>query len=101
MAWFGPKGMATMTFSLLVLCRGHALGERIFNLAALCVFASVLAHGLDGTRRAPRVGWPGVKLGVEEVRPVSSAFGNAQAAWRRRSWLNTKRICWGGRKPSG
>jgi NhaP-type Na+/H+ or K+/H+ antiporter len=46
MAWFGPKGVATMTFSLLVLVAGH---ERLFNLAALCVFASILAHGLTDT----------------------------------------------------
>jgi NhaP-type Na+/H+ or K+/H+ antiporter len=46
MAWFGPKGVATMTFSLLVLATGQ---ERLFNLAALCVFASILAHGLTDT----------------------------------------------------
>ena len=39
MAWFGPKGVATMTFSLLVLGEGVPGAERIFNLAALCVFA--------------------------------------------------------------
>jgi NhaP-type Na+/H+ or K+/H+ antiporter len=49
MAWFGPKGVATMTFSLLVLADGFAGSERIFNLAALCVFASILAHGLSDT----------------------------------------------------
>jgi len=49
MAWFGPKGVATMTFSLFVLAEGVPSGERIFNLAALCVFASVLAHGLTDT----------------------------------------------------
>ena len=43
-----PKGVATMTFSLLVLGRGFP-AERIFNLAALCVFASILAHGLTDT----------------------------------------------------
>jgi NhaP-type Na+/H+ or K+/H+ antiporter len=46
MAWFGPKGVATMTFSLLVLADGF---PRIFNLAALCVFASILVHGLTDT----------------------------------------------------
>ena len=46
MAWFGPKGVATMTFSLLVLADGF---PRIFNLAALCVFTSILAHGLSDT----------------------------------------------------
>jgi sodium/hydrogen antiporter len=49
MAWFGPKGVATMTFSLLVLAEGFAGSERIFNLAALCVFASILVHGLTDT----------------------------------------------------
>jgi NhaP-type Na+/H+ or K+/H+ antiporter len=49
MAWFGPKGVATMTFSLLVLSAGFAGDERIFNLAALCVFVSILAHGLTDT----------------------------------------------------
>jgi NhaP-type Na+/H+ or K+/H+ antiporter len=49
MAWFGPKGVATMTFALLVLGEGVPGAERIFNLAALVVFASVLAHGLTDT----------------------------------------------------
>src|SRR3954469_14373027 len=49
MAWFGPKGVATMTFSLLILGEGFAGSERIFDLAALCVFASILAHGLSDT----------------------------------------------------
>jgi sodium/hydrogen antiporter len=47
MAWFGPKGVATMTFSLLVLSQPIAQGERIFNLAALVVFCSILVHGLS------------------------------------------------------
>ena len=49
MAWFGPKGVATMTFSLFVLGEGIPDGERIFNLAALAVFVSILAHGLTDT----------------------------------------------------
>ena len=49
MAWFGPKGVATMTFSLLVLGESFDASERIFNIAALCVFASILAHGLSDT----------------------------------------------------
>jgi NhaP-type Na+/H+ or K+/H+ antiporter len=45
-AWFGPKGVATMTFSLLILSEPIAQNERIFDIAALVVFASILAHGL-------------------------------------------------------
>jgi NhaP-type Na+/H+ or K+/H+ antiporter len=49
MAWFGPKGVATMTFSLLVLGDGIADGSEIFNLAALTVFCSIIVHGLTDT----------------------------------------------------
>jgi NhaP-type Na+/H+ or K+/H+ antiporter len=49
MAWFGPKGVATMTFSLLVLASDVAAGERIFNLAALTVLFSIVAHGVTDT----------------------------------------------------
>jgi NhaP-type Na+/H+ and K+/H+ antiporter len=49
MGWFGPKGVATMTFSLLVLSLGIADGREIFNIAALAVFASILVHGLTDT----------------------------------------------------
>jgi sodium/hydrogen antiporter len=54
MAWFGPRGASTMTFSLLVVGEGIAAGKRIFNLAALVVFCSVIAHGLTDT---PGVDW--------------------------------------------
>ncbi len=54
MAWFGPKGVATMTFSLLVLSQQITAGRRIFDLAALTVFCSIIAHGLTDT---PGVEW--------------------------------------------
>jgi NhaP-type Na+/H+ or K+/H+ antiporter len=49
MAWFGPKGVATMTFSLLVLVAEFDGARRIFDLAALCVVVSVLVHGVTDT----------------------------------------------------
>lgn len=52
MAWFGPKGVATMTFSLLVLSQPIAAGQRIFNLAALVVFCSIIVHGCSDTAGA-------------------------------------------------
>jgi sodium/hydrogen antiporter len=54
MAWFGPKGVATMTFSLLVLGDRIRDGERLFQLAALTVVVSVLAHGVSDT---PGANW--------------------------------------------
>jgi sodium/hydrogen antiporter len=49
MAWFGPKGVATMTFSLIVLGEAIPNGTRIFNLVALVVVCSIVAHGLTDT----------------------------------------------------
>jgi sodium/hydrogen antiporter len=46
MAWFGPKGVATMAFALFVLGSQVPDGERIANIAALAVFISIIAHGL-------------------------------------------------------
>ncbi len=54
MSWFGPKGVATMTFSLLVLGDEIRAGTRIFNIAALAVFCSIIAHGLTDT---PGANW--------------------------------------------
>jgi NhaP-type Na+/H+ or K+/H+ antiporter len=54
MGWFGPKGVATMTFALLVLDQNIASGERIFDLVALVVFCSIIVHGASDT---PGANW--------------------------------------------
>jgi sodium/hydrogen antiporter len=54
MTWFGPKGVASMTFALLVLAEGIPAAERIFNLVALTVFCSIILHGLSDT---PGASW--------------------------------------------
>ena len=67
MAWFGPKGVATMTFSLIVLGEGIAAGDRIFNLAALVVVCSVLLHGLTDQ---PGVEWIARRAGRRVSSPT-------------------------------
>lgn len=54
MGWFGPKGVATTTFALLVLDQNVPHGEQIFDLAALFVFCSIIVHGLSDT---PGANW--------------------------------------------
>jgi len=54
MAWFGPKGVATIAFGVLILSRRIDAGTRIFNIAALAVFASILLHGISDT---PGIRW--------------------------------------------
>jgi len=70
MAWFGPKGVATMTFSLLVLGSDVAAGERIFNLAALVVLCSIVAHGATDT--------PGSEWMARHAEEEAEAEGGGQ-----------------------
>jgi len=70
MAWFGPKGVATMTFSLLVLNAAIPQGERIFNLTARVVLCSVLVHGLTDT---PGSEWIGRRAEARERKRAAVA----------------------------
>jgi sodium/hydrogen antiporter len=66
MSWFGPKGVATMTFALLVLARdGIAQRERIFDLAALAVLISIILHGVTDR---PGAAWIAARAEREEDR---------------------------------
>ncbi len=67
MAWFGPRGVATMTYSLLVLASGIAVGDMLFGVAALVVVCSILAHGLTDT--------PGSEWLARRSEPSSSHGG--------------------------
>jgi NhaP-type Na+/H+ or K+/H+ antiporter len=60
MGWFGPKGVATMTFALLVLDQNISNGTRIFDLTALVVFCSIIVHGLSDT---PGANWIAAREG--------------------------------------
>jgi NhaP-type Na+/H+ or K+/H+ antiporter len=76
-AWFGPKGVASMLFALLVLDEPVGEGALVFDVAAFVILSSILAHGLTDTvgarwierrmeaekREAPEEGIPGRILG--------------------------------------
>jgi sodium/hydrogen antiporter len=49
MSWFGPKGVASMLFALLVLKSQVENGELIFDVAAITIICSIIAHGLTDT----------------------------------------------------
>jgi sodium/hydrogen antiporter len=49
MAWFGPKGVASMLFALFVLKSKVGQGELIFDVAAITIITSIVAHGLTDT----------------------------------------------------
>jgi NhaP-type Na+/H+ or K+/H+ antiporter len=66
MSWFGPRGVATMTFSLLILAQQIPGNERIFQLTALVVLCSIVAHGLTDT---PGSEWIGRRSAPVPAKP--------------------------------
>jgi NhaP-type Na+/H+ or K+/H+ antiporter len=65
-AWFGPKGVASMLFALLVL--NSTVGDRtlVFDVASFVILASILAHGLTDTVGAR---WIERRLGPAAAEP--------------------------------
>jgi NhaP-type Na+/H+ or K+/H+ antiporter len=66
-AWFGPKGVASMLFALLVLNSAVPHHELLFETASFVIIASICVHGLTdtvGTRWLERrTSTPGSPLG--------------------------------------
>jgi NhaP-type Na+/H+ or K+/H+ antiporter len=48
-AWFGPKGVASMLFALLVLNSSAPDRTLVFDVASFVILASIFAHGLTDT----------------------------------------------------
>jgi NhaP-type Na+/H+ or K+/H+ antiporter len=63
MAWFGPKGVASMLFALFVLKSHVGGGELIFDVAAITIIASIVCHGLTDTVGAR---WMARRVGLED-----------------------------------
>ena len=61
-AWFGPKGVASMLFALLVLEEQLTNGSLVFDVASFVILASILAHGLTDTVGAR---WIERRMGTE------------------------------------
>jgi sodium/hydrogen antiporter len=53
-AWFGPKGVASMLFALLVLRSAAPHHDLVFEIASFTILSSIAAHGLTDT---PGVRW--------------------------------------------
>ncbi len=48
-AWFGPKGIASMLFALFILNSTAPDRTLVFDIAAFTILASIVAHGLTDT----------------------------------------------------
>lgn len=84
MGWFGPRGLASMLFGLLLAAEGDVDPEGdLFSVIVLVVLASVILHGLTAAPGAQRyAAW-------FEAHPVSHEMAEAEEVpmsrvrWRR------------------
>ncbi len=65
MAWFGPKGVASMLFALFVLKSNVDDHTLIFDIAAIAIVTSIVAHGLTDTVGAQ---WLARRVGLDGPR---------------------------------
>ena len=79
MGWFGPKGVASMTFALIVLDRQIPGGQRIFDLTALVVFCSIILHGISDTPGANWIARRSERQGGTREPPVDGGRRGAAA----------------------
>lgn len=70
--WFGPRGLATALFALLVVENlPHDIGHDILNLAINTVWISAILHGITA---APGARWYGTK--TEQMAPCAETSHN-------------------------
>jgi NhaP-type Na+/H+ or K+/H+ antiporter len=63
MAWFGPKGVASMLFALFILKSDVGNGSLIFDIASIAIIVSIVAHGLTDTAGAQ---WMARRVGLSQ-----------------------------------
>jgi NhaP-type Na+/H+ or K+/H+ antiporter len=47
--WFGPRGLSSLLFALLIVAQGVPDAERLLAITGVVVIASVVAHGVSAT----------------------------------------------------
>lgn len=80
-AWFGPKGVASMLFALIVLNSQAPDRSLVFDIASFVVLASILAHGLTDTVAARWIAEPAPEAELEAEEHGRSKAGRGDA-WR-------------------
>ncbi len=72
--WFGPRGLATALFALLVIeMLPHDLGETILHIAVNTVWISAVLHGVTA---APAARWYGQRVSTSGVCPETQPVEN-------------------------
>lgn len=63
-AWFGPRGLNSLLFALLIVIAGVPGSDELFAATGVVVMASVVAHGMTAT---PLTNWYARKLAADTL----------------------------------
>ena len=101
--WFGPRGLASLLFGLLVVLQGVPGAERLLAITGIVVITSVILHGVSATPLIAAYGRAMAKETLPEEREATATglFGGDYEDSRgslRRSWpwrwpVPTRRSC--------
>jgi NhaP-type Na+/H+ or K+/H+ antiporter len=58
-AWFGPRGLASLLLTIIAVNAGIPAGDRVFGIVSVVVVVSILVHGISTT---PLLSWYGRRL---------------------------------------
>ncbi|WLQ12101.1 sodium:proton antiporter [Hahella aquimaris] len=88
LGWFGPRGLASLLYVLLVMQQDHAPGkDQLFSVAVLTILLSVLLHGVTAAPLAQRysryIQRNSADTGAEQMEtssfPTRRPFGREEA----------------------
>jgi NhaP-type Na+/H+ or K+/H+ antiporter len=71
--WFGPRGLSSLLFGLLVVTEGVPGAERLLALTGVVVIVSVIAHGVSAAPLAARYGRAVARETLAEERESTAA----------------------------
>ena len=81
LGWFGPRGLASIVFAVILVDEAHLAGERVLlDAIFLTVALSVLLHGLTASPLAARYGaWYAAHPRVDRPAFESTPAGEQRA----------------------
>lgn len=81
--WFGPRGLASIAFGLLLLEEELAGGEELFAIIALTVVASIVLHGASAAAGAQAYGrwWAAMAATDRQSMPESLPVPAGRSRW--------------------
>ena len=86
MGWFGPRGLASILFGLLIVTESEAAGgDELFALITFVVVASTVLHGITAAPLSQRYGAWYAAMGEEHDEMMESITApEPRLRWRRR-----------------